>query len=936
MKITNRTARRRTFALAAVVTAMTVTAGPVVGTQSASAVEPNCVWMDVSKTPTERANLLLDASSLEQQMRWLNEAAANEVNQNVFGTVTYPAQLPCVPFTADIDGPFGVAYTPGVTAFPVPVAQAASWNSDLAWERGQAIGDEAFRKRYNQLLGPGLDIVRHPWGGRNAEYLGEDPLLSGQLGGQWVNGLRDGTPAEPVAAVIKHFVGNNQEFDRANSSSNIDDRTIHQVYNLPFEIANATSKPAGVMCSYNQVNGIYACENPDLLTKNLREQIGFDGFVVTDNGAYNTTVASLKAGLDQELSLPVDFAPDNLNAAIAAGQITTEQVRAAAFRVVRAKIANGMFDNPLPAAAEADVRTAEHHALARKTAEQGSVLLKNSDQLLPLTSTGQTIAIIGPTASNTPTNGISAKTVCTAPLYGLPSAPTAVQCPDPVAPLDAITARAAEAGNTVIFSDGSDLDAAAQLAATADVVVVFGYNFGGEYFDLPDLSLAQDGDELIQAVSAANPNTAVILETVGPVLMPWVDSVKSVLEAWYPGEAQGDAIAALLFGDVSPSGKLPVTFPEAITDLPTGSAPNDRYPGVFSNGSTTRPEGSTEIRQVNYGEGLQVGYKWYDQQNIAPLFEFGHGLSYTSFSYSNLSVQTTASSAGEGYISTVSFNVTNTGMVSGAEVPQVYLTLPAETNEPGKRLVQFDRLELAPGQSQTVTLQVDSAAPNHPFSTWDVKSQSWRTADGSYVFSVGSSSRELPLQQAVSIDTTAPTAITAPTIDGDSSVGRTLTANSGTWSENDLDFSYQWLRDGTPIAEATTQQYRVSAADRGRIISVQVTAQPATGPAGIATSAGAPVRTFAVVLVSPIRLIGTTSTNFSVAAEVKPLTEGLVADGSVSIRIDGKTFTGTLTGNKVTIPIGTLGRGLHLVTATYSGNSLIRPAAGVSIIIVSR
>ncbi|MFD8001652.1 beta-glucosidase [Streptomyces mirabilis] len=925
--------RRVDLIVALAVLAVTVqVAAPPARADSAPA--PACSWMDTTKNADERANLLLDASTLDQTMRWLNEASANETNLTTFGSAVYPDQLACVPFTADDDGPFGVAYTPGVTAFPVPVAQAASWDTGLSWKKGAAQADEAFRKRYNTVLGPAVDIARSPWSGRNAESLGEDPLLSGTLAGDWVNGLRDGNPGEPVAAVLKHFVGNNQELDRATSSSNMDSRTLHEVYGMPFQIANDTSGPAGVMCSYNQVNGTYSCENHSLLTDYVKNEVGFKGYVVTDNGSQHSTAASLNAGLDQELSQPNYFSPANLHAALDDGEITEAQIRAAAFRVVRAKFANRQFDNPLPATAEPDVRTAEHHNTAEKIAEEGSVLLKNNGKLLPLSGHGKTIAVIGPTASNTPTNGVSAKTVCTGPLYGQLGAPTAVRCPDPSAPLDAITARAAKDGDTVVYNNGSDPVSAAATAASADIAIVFGYNFGGEYFDLSTPNLLGGGDALIKAVSAANPHTVAVLENVGPVVMPWIDSVPSVLEAWYPGEAGGDAIAALLFGDANPSGKLPVTFPKSVADLPTGSGSNAQYPGVFADGSTTRTD-PTAIRQVSYSEGLGVGYKSYDVRGVDPLFEFGHGLSYTTFKYSALNV-TTKSDPDTGAVkSTVRFTLKNTGSVPGAEVPQAYLTFPGAADEPGKRLVGFDRIQLAPGESRKVEVVVDSASANRPFSIWN-DANGWRVVDGSYRISVGSSSRALPLQKSVAVDLTRPVATTPPAINGNPRLGSKLSASSGVWSETGLKFTYQWMRAGKPIAGATGSNYRVTSADQGTRLSVRVLATPTSGPAGTATSPEVVVRTTATVLVTPQPPLGTTTTNFSVAVKVVPWTVGLTPSGSVTISVDDRSVTGTLAKGQVVAPIGKLGRGIHKVAVHYTGSDTVVRSDGHTLITVTR
>lgn len=724
------------------------------GTPTGGAIDPRCPWTDRSKTPEQRANLLLDASTVDQQMRWVNESSANDYFLTYIGPVAYPAQVPCIKFQADTDGPWGVAYAKGTTAFPVPVSQTASWDLRLMWERGQAIADEAWRTQNNTMFAPGLDIVRHPWGGRNAEYLGEDPFLAGTLAGYWVKAAREANPGRPVASVLKHFVGNQQELDRALSSSNMDARTLNEIYALPYEIAFKFAQPAGVMCGYNQLNGIFACENPALLKDLLRDQLDFKGFAVTDNGAAHSTGASLNAGLSQELSAPNYFTPDRLRAAIATGEITEATIRNAAFRVLYGKFANGLMDYELPATGRGqDVRTPEHHALARKIAEQGSVLLKNKDAQLPLRLSGKKIAVIGAVASNTPSDKGNFESICTSPLYGSFDAfPVIYDCakngPDP---LEAIKARAARDGNTVVFDNGSNLNSAAKAAADADVVIVFGFNRAGEFFDLPSMNLVFNGDALIDTVATANPRTVVVLATAGAVLMPWLDKVPAILETWYPGQAGGEAIAALLFGDVNPSGKLPVSFPKRLADLPTGAGDNDQYPGVFADGATKRATGSTEIRQVNYKEGLQVGYRWYDAQRIEPLFAFGHGLSYTTFQYSNLKVATQDPSANGQVRTTLSFTVRNTGSVQGAEVPQVYLTLPSAASVPGKRLVGFDKITLAPGERKTVQVVVDSGASNHPFSVYDKAKKDWAIVNGNFTVSVGSSSRDLPLTASVDV-----------------------------------------------------------------------------------------------------------------------------------------------------------------------------------------
>ncbi|WP_208544828.1 beta-glucosidase [Rathayibacter festucae] len=735
--------RRGRWALVAA-TALALTAPTLVGaTAPAAAVDCSSVpWMDASKTPEQRADALLAASSPQQKYRWLVEQPANAPQQTVFSGVEYPVQVPCTPLVTYTDGPDGVRFTEGVTAFPAPISVAATWNTALAEQKGAAQGAEAFDKGKNGVLGPGLAGGRDPRSGRTPEYFGEDPLLTGLLTAATVNGLEDGNPDKPVISDLKHYVANEQELDRQTSSSNVDERTLKQVYELPFEIALSKSSPESVMCSYNQINGVHACENP-LLTTNLKDDLGFDGYVVSDFGAVHSTAASLVAGLDQELNRPRFYTPALLDAALAAGEITQGHIDAAAKRVVAAYVRGGLFDNPVPTTPVADASTAEHKAVARTLAEQGTVLLKN-DGVLPLSvEKGATIAVIGATASSTVTDGVSAASVCSM-AWRFNNAGT-LNCEDLVSPETAIRERAAAAGASVVFDPGTDPASAAATAAAADVAIVFGYQRMGEFDDLADLRLAGDGDALIETVASANPSTVVVLNTGSAVEMPWLDSVSGVFEAWYGGEQVGPALAGLLFGDVNPSGKLPMTFPKSLADVPASTPA--QYPGVFADGSTERPAGSTEIRQVDYAEGLAVGYKWYESQGVEPLFAFGHGLSYTTFDYAKAKLTPTITfdrSAKFGIKDIgidISFRVTNSGDRAGTEVAQAYLTLPSSTGEPAQRLVGFERVTLQPGESKTVkvSLSAKDVADLRLLQYWDVKSDSWVAARGTYTVSVGGS-----------------------------------------------------------------------------------------------------------------------------------------------------------------------------------------------------
>ena len=747
---------RRGGRLAALVTGAVILSSGVLAATAMPAAADDCStvpWMDTSKSSEERANALLDASTQHQKYRWLVEQPANDPQRTTWnGGVVYPVQVPCTPVVIYANGPDGVYTKAGTTGWPGPIAVASTWNLELGEEKAVAHGSESFDSRSAVVLGPGIASGRTPLSGRGSEYFGEDALLSGMMAAANVRGLEHGNTDKPVVANLKHYVANEQEIDRQTSSSNIEERAFRQVYDLPYEIAVRESDPGSDMCSYNQVNGVYACENP-ILTTSLDQQMGFDGYVMSDFGSVHSTAASLDAGLDQELNRPIWYTPVRLDAALAAGEITQDQIDQAAFDVVHTYIEKGLFDHPVPTTAITGVSTPEHKALAREIAEQSTVLLKNDDAL-PLADDAPTVAVIGQTASATATNGVSAKTGCA--WYLVFARSTALNCDAIVDPLTSITERVAEAGGSVLYDNGADPATAAAVAAQADVAIVFGHYTMGETTDLPDLHLDANGDALIGAVAAASDRTVAVINAGSAVEMPWIDDVDGVVHAWHSGEQFGPALAGLLWGDVNFSGKLPMTFPVSIEDTPTNTP--EQYPGVFSDGSTTRPAGSNEIRQVDYSEGLQVGYKWYDEQGIEPLFEFGHGLSYTSFEYSDLKVAVDRDRTAERATATVSFTVTNTGDRDGTEIPQVYLTLPDAAAEPGKRLVGFDRLELAAGESTRVELVVDSAASNQPFSIWDVDADSWVAPKGRYEFAVGSSSRDLRLSDTVQLNITMPAA----------------------------------------------------------------------------------------------------------------------------------------------------------------------------------
>ena len=501
------------------------------------------------------------------------------------------------------------------TMLPAPLARASSWDPSLAHASGALMGRETRAQGFATLLGGVSELIREPRWGRSFETPGEDPLLNGRLVAAELRGVQ----GQKVVATIKHFAANNQETGRQTHSVEIDERTLRELHLLPYEIAVPASKVGNVMCSYNKLNGTYACENPYLLRDFLKGELGFKGQVQSDWGATHSTVASALAGLDEEQFTSVYFA-QALKDAVLAGQVPASRLDDMVRRKLRTLIAVGVYDDP-PVHAAPDTGAGE--PVTEDVARRSMVLLKNEGGLLPLKRAQKSIAVIGSHADVgvlsgggssqvTPPGGPAVPPTCTT------EGPGGSRCPvwAPSSPLRAIQAEAPRA--RVRFADGTDAAAAAKLARSADVAIVFAHEWRGEFQDrqelgLPDLGppewpTAVDQEALIRNVAGANRKTVVVLENGGPVTMPWIGHVKSVLEAWYPGSRGGSAIADTLFGDSNPTGKLPVTFPRRLADSPTGDDP------------------LVETPTVPYSERLLVGYRWYDAKEIKPLFEFGHGL----------------------------------------------------------------------------------------------------------------------------------------------------------------------------------------------------------------------------------------------------------------------------------------------------------------------
>jgi beta-glucosidase len=614
------------------------------------------------------------------------------------------------------------------TMLPSPLARASSWNPAATYEAGALIGKEARVQGFTGLLGGVSELIREPRWGRSFETLGEDPVLNGTLVASELRGVQ----SQKVVATIKHYAANNQETGRQQHSVEIDERTLRELHVLAYEIAVPASQVGSVMCSYNKVNGDYACENDYLINTVLKGDLGFKGQVQSDWGATHSTVRSALAGLDEEEFLSQYFG-QALKTAVESGQVPESRLDDMVQRKLRTLIAVGIYDDPPPPPGSIDVSYGAK--VTERIARQSSVLLKNERRTLPLSRRDRSIAVIGSHADVgvlsgggssqvTPPGGPAVTPTCN------PEGPGGSHCPvwAPSSPLQAIQADAPQAD--VRFADGTDPAAAAALARSSDVAVVFAHEWRAEGADaqemnLPDLGppewpVVVDQEALIRTVAAANRNTVVVLQNGGPLVMPWIGDVRAVLEAWYPGSSGGPAIADVLFGKVNPSGKLTVTFPRQAADTPTGAAP------------------PTTALSIPYTERLLVGYRWYDAKGIQPLFEFGHGLSYTHYRYSQAQV------AGSRHGLRVSFRVTNTGSRSGSEVAQVYAGLPAKAGEPPKRLVGWARVDLRPGETRRATVEIEPKR----LAVWDAGAHRWNVVDGRYDVFVGASSRDIRLKGA--------------------------------------------------------------------------------------------------------------------------------------------------------------------------------------------
>ncbi|MCY1075204.1 beta-glucosidase [Archangium lansingense] len=806
----------------------------------------------------QHIDTLLNAMTLEEQVSLLAGASF---------WMTVPVERLGIPAIKVSDGPNGArgggSLVGGVKAasFPVAISLASTWNTALVAQVGQALGQEAHSKGARVLLAPTVNLHRSTQNGRNFECYSEDPFLSAQVCVAYIQGVQ----GEGVGATVKHYVGNESEFERMSISSEIDERALRELYLVPFEAAVKEARTWAVMCAYNKLNGTFASENRRLLTDILKREWGFDGVVMSDWFATHTTVESVNAGLDLEMPGPTKHRGQKLLEAVRAGEVHAETLQDSARRVLRLLTRVGAFERPAPAEEQAIDRP-EHRALIRRAGVEGTVLLKN-DGVLPLDPKQlKKLALIGPNVQTaqimgggsaqvnahyrvSPYEGIqaqlgegvelayeagcsnhkllpllqgqlSAEYFSNRDLSGeAVSGPSVAQAevmwstePAPGVNADSFSARLStrftpvedgehhfglvSAGLSRLFVNGQlvvdnwgawkqgetyfgagsqeatgtlrlqvghaydvtieyatpaegvmglravragvtlplgteHLERAAQLAASCDVALVFvGHNgeWDSEGQDRSHMELVGRQNELIERVASANPNTVVVLQTGSPVSLPWLDKVAGVLQAWYPGQEAGNAIADVLFGAADPSGRLPQTFPVRLED----NAAHAHYPG--GNG------------KVRYGEGLFVGYRHHDTKNIAPLFPFGFGLSYTTFAYGGLRMS--AESLQPGDTLTVTLDVTNTGQRAGQEVVQLYVRDErASLPRPEKELKGFCKVDLRPGETKTVTLTLGMRA----LAYFDDARAAWVAEAGRFEVLVGSSSRDLRARAAFTL-----------------------------------------------------------------------------------------------------------------------------------------------------------------------------------------
>lgn len=598
------------------------------------------------------------------------------------------------------------------TCFPSAVGLASTWNRELIRQVGEALGQECQAENVAVLLGPGANIKRSPLCGRNFEYFSEDPYLSSQMAASHIRGVQ----SQGVGTSLKHFAANNQEHRRMSTDAVVDERTLREIYLASFEHAVRDAQPWTVMCAYNRVNGEYASEHEELLTGVLRDEWGFEGFVVSDWGAVNERVKALEAGLELEMPSSSGLGEQKIIAAVQNGTLAEAKLDQAVerllniiFKAVDEQRENAVYDQEA------------HHQLAKEVAMESMVLLKNEDRLLPLTKQGK-IAVIGTLATKPRYQGGGSSHI-------LPTK------------LDNVFEEIVQAagGAEVFFTEGyplehDEIDAelmakAKETAQNADVAVLFiglPDRYESEGYDREHLSIPQNQIALIEAVASVQPNLVAVLSNGAPIEMPWLPKVKAVLEGYLGGQALGGAIASLLYGDANPSGKLAETFPMKLSDNPSYL----NFPG--------------DGDKVEYKEGIFVGYRYYDAKEIEPLFPFGHGLSYTEFSYRDMSIS--AKEIADSDTVKISVFVKNTGKTAGKEIVQLYVRdIQSSVTRPKKELKGFEKISLKPGEEKKVTFTLDKRS----FAYYNVELKDWHVETGEFEILIGKSSREIVLRDTL-------------------------------------------------------------------------------------------------------------------------------------------------------------------------------------------
>ena len=714
---------------------------------STSALAQGQPWLDRTKTPEQRATAAVSAMTLEEKLGLVMgytdpEKLASEpddvvspaikadvVAHHIKGSAGYIAGIPRlgIPAQWQTDASIGVRVTDMErTALPSSLATAASFDPKITEAGGAMIATEARASGFNVFLAGGGNLAREPRNGRNFEYTGEDPVLTGDMS----SGLIRGIQSKHMVSTMKHWAVNDQESQRTTVDVKITKQAMHQSDLLAFEFIYDKSNPGSVMCSYNLVNSDWACENDYLQNQVLKQDWGFKGYIMSDWGAVHSAAKAAVNGLDQFTGYPccghhgAFFSEKSLKGQIAAGTIPMSRIDDMAERILWALFAMGVVDDPVKVG-PIDVKA--NADVAQAAAEASLVLLKNEGNLLPLRA--KSIAMIGGHADKGVLAGGGSSGVTPIGGNAVPGgAPTTWPGPVVYQPSSPVKALKAVTSAKISYSSGEDITQAVALAKKSEVAIVFVTQWMGEGFDNP-LELDGNQNALVAAVAKANPKTIVVVESGGAILMPLLKDVPAVLEAFYPGIRGGEAIANILTGKVNPSGHLPLTFPASNDQLA-----HAEIPGYH------KPDGI--LVSITYDEGAAIGYKWYDLKGYKPLFAFGHGLSYTAFEVTDLK----PAISGKGL--TVRFSVKNTGKFKGATAAQVYVGGDKASGwEAPKRLGGFAKVDLAPGASQTVEVNVDPRV----LATYDETTDSWVIKAGSYRVMLGLSSDNLPQGASITL-----------------------------------------------------------------------------------------------------------------------------------------------------------------------------------------